>query len=92
MSVYIYTFSGPLASFLMSIWGHRKVALLGAILTNIGLICMPFAPNLEFMYVFYGIITGKISKYDRVTMHQQKRDMEAIDTSKFSYVTVWLYS
>lgn len=55
----INLFTGPLASLLMSVWSHRQVALLGALLSNIGLICMPFAPNLEYMYVFYGIVTGK---------------------------------
>ncbi|WAR19270.1 MOT14-like protein [Mya arenaria] len=54
----VFLGAGPLASVLMSRWSHRQVALLGAILSNLGLICMPFAPNLPFMYVFYGVISG----------------------------------
>ncbi|XP_045162792.2 monocarboxylate transporter 14-like [Mercenaria mercenaria] len=50
--------TGPLASVLMTRWSHRQVALLGAVLCNIGLIFMPFAPNLEYMYAFYGVLSG----------------------------------
>ncbi|KAH3853346.1 hypothetical protein DPMN_095868 [Dreissena polymorpha] len=39
-------------------WSHRQVAMLGAVLANLGLIVMPFAPNLVFMYAFFGILTG----------------------------------
>ena len=42
----------------MSRWTHRQVALSGAVLSSIGLICMPFAPNIPYMYAFYGVITG----------------------------------
>ena len=51
-------FPGPLASVLMSRWTHKQVALSGAVLSSIGLICMPFAPNIPYMYAFYGVITG----------------------------------
>ncbi|XP_060568127.1 monocarboxylate transporter 14-like isoform X1 [Ruditapes philippinarum] len=54
----VFLGAGPLASVLMTRWSHRQVALLGAVLCNIGLITMPFAPNLEYMYAFYGVLSG----------------------------------
>ncbi|KAL3854951.1 hypothetical protein ACJMK2_014186 [Sinanodonta woodiana] len=50
--------SGPIASLLMNHLSHRQVALIGAIISSIGLTCMPFAPNVVYMYVFYGFVTG----------------------------------
>ncbi|KAL4238902.1 hypothetical protein ACF0H5_003609 [Mactra antiquata] len=54
----VFLGAGPLASVLMTRWSHRQVAVLGAIFANMGLVLMPFAPNLEYMYVFYGILSG----------------------------------
>lgn len=42
----------------MNHMSHRKVALLGAVLSSAGLIAMPFAPNLVYMYGFYGVLSG----------------------------------
>ncbi|KAL3854962.1 hypothetical protein ACJMK2_014197 [Sinanodonta woodiana] len=50
--------SGPIASLLMNYLNHRQVALIGAIISSIGLTCMPFAPNVEYMYFLYGFLTG----------------------------------
>lgn len=47
---------------------HRKVALLGAVLSSAGLIAMPFAPNLVYMYGFYGILSG--NKKDTSSYYQ----------------------
>lgn len=55
--IYFY-FPGPIATFLMNHMSHRKVALLGAVLSSAGLIAMPFAPNLVYMYGFYGVLSG----------------------------------
>ncbi|XP_065927540.1 monocarboxylate transporter 12 [Magallana gigas] len=54
----LFYFSGPIATFLMNHMNHRKVALLGAVLSSAGLIAMPFAPNLVYMYGFYGVLSG----------------------------------
>ena len=53
---------GPIATFLMNHMSHRKVALLGAVISSAGLIAMPFAPNLVYMYGFYGVLSGKTSR------------------------------
>ncbi|KAL3854953.1 hypothetical protein ACJMK2_014188 [Sinanodonta woodiana] len=50
--------AGPIASLLMNYLSHRQMALIGASISSIGLICMPFAPNVVYMYVFYGFLTG----------------------------------
>uniref|UniRef100_K1R9A4 Monocarboxylate transporter 12 n=1 Tax=Magallana gigas TaxID=29159 RepID=K1R9A4_MAGGI len=50
--------ASPIATFLMNHMSHRKVALLGAVLSSAGLIAMPFAPNLVYMYGFYGVLSG----------------------------------
>lgn len=58
----LFDFSGPIATFLMNHMSHRKVALLGAVLSSAGLIAMPFAPNLVYMYGFYGVLSGNKKK------------------------------
>ena len=50
---------GPLASFLMKKMSYRKVCLLGAVLSSISLSVLPFAPNISYLIVLYGVITGK---------------------------------
>ncbi|KAL3854961.1 hypothetical protein ACJMK2_014196 [Sinanodonta woodiana] len=50
--------AGPIASFLLYNLSHRQVALIGASISSIGLICMPFAPNVLYMYFFFGFLTG----------------------------------
>lgn len=58
INVGVFLGSGPIATFLMNHMSHRKVALLGAVLSSAGLIAMPFAPNLVYMYGFYGVLSG----------------------------------
>jgi hypothetical protein len=53
---------GPIATFLMNHMSHRKVALLGAVLSSAGLIAMPFAPDLVYMYGVYGVLSGKMQE------------------------------
>ncbi|OWF36060.1 Monocarboxylate transporter 14 [Mizuhopecten yessoensis] len=49
---------GPLASFLMRKMSYRKVSFLGSLLSSIGLLFCPFAPNIIYLDVFYGVVTG----------------------------------
>nr|XP_022292383.1 monocarboxylate transporter 14-like [Crassostrea virginica]XP_022292384.1 monocarboxylate transporter 14-like [Crassostrea virginica] len=58
INVGVFLGSGPIATFLMNHMSHRKVALLGAVISSAGLIAMPFAPNLVYMYGFYGVLSG----------------------------------
>lgn len=48
---------------------YRKVCLLGAVLSSIGLSALPFTPNIPYMIAFYGIITGSC---DNLLIHQFK--------------------
>ncbi|XP_062606548.1 monocarboxylate transporter 13-like [Saccostrea cucullata] len=50
--------SGPFASFLMRKMSYRKVCLLGAIMSSVGLSVLPFTPNIPYLIVFFGVITG----------------------------------
>ncbi|KAL3854967.1 hypothetical protein ACJMK2_014202 [Sinanodonta woodiana] len=50
--------TGPIAGLLMNHLSHRQVALIGASISSIGLTCMPFTPNVVYMYVFYEVLTG----------------------------------
>ncbi|XP_062606540.1 monocarboxylate transporter 13-like [Saccostrea cucullata] len=50
--------TGPLASFLMRKMSFRKVCLLGAIMSSVGLSVLPFTPNIPFLIVFFGALTG----------------------------------
>lgn len=58
INVGVFLGSGPIATFMMNHMSHRKVALLGGVLSSAGLIAMPFAPNLVYMYGFYGVLSG----------------------------------
>lgn len=66
----LFYFSGPIATFLMNHMSHRKVALLGAVLSSAGLIAMPFAPNLVYMYGFYGVLSGNKKKEAHIIKYQ----------------------
>ncbi|XP_061182533.1 monocarboxylate transporter 9-like [Saccostrea echinata] len=50
--------SGPFASFLMRKMSYRKVCLLGAIMSSVGLSVLPFTPNIPYLIAFFGVITG----------------------------------
>ncbi|XP_060065646.1 monocarboxylate transporter 14-like [Ylistrum balloti] len=49
---------GPLASYLMRKMSYRKVSFLGSFLSSVGLLLCPFAPNIIYLDVFYGVVTG----------------------------------
>ncbi|XP_033748091.1 monocarboxylate transporter 12-B-like [Pecten maximus] len=49
---------GPLASYLMRKISYRKVSFLGSFLSTIGLLLCPLAPNIIYLDVFYGVVTG----------------------------------
>ncbi|XP_061182534.1 monocarboxylate transporter 13-like [Saccostrea echinata] len=50
--------TGPFASFLMRKISYRKVCLLGAIMSSAGLSLLPFTPNIPYLIVFFGALTG----------------------------------
>ncbi|XP_061182535.1 monocarboxylate transporter 13-like [Saccostrea echinata] len=50
--------TGPFASFLMRKISYRRVCLLGAIMSSVGLSVLPFTPNIPFLIVFFGVLTG----------------------------------
>ncbi|KAK3611190.1 hypothetical protein CHS0354_009442 [Potamilus streckersoni] len=58
INVGIFLGAGPIAGLLMNYMSHRQVALIGATISSIGLTCMPFTPNVEYMYLFFGLLTG----------------------------------
>lgn len=70
INVGVFLGSGPIATFLMNHMSHRKVALLGAVLSSAGLIAMPFAPNLVYMYGFYGVLSGNKKKEAHIIKYQ----------------------
>ena len=59
--------SGPLASMLTNIYGCRIVTIMGAVCAAFGLAISAAAPNLIFLFLSIGIITGK----DHVDMRSQ---------------------
>uniref|UniRef100_A0A0L8GNZ7 Major facilitator superfamily (MFS) profile domain-containing protein n=1 Tax=Octopus bimaculoides TaxID=37653 RepID=A0A0L8GNZ7_OCTBM len=58
MYVCIYVFVGPLASALMSRFGHRFVIILGSIFGSFGLLLSVFAINVEMLIITFGVIGG----------------------------------
>ena len=53
-----YRFSGPLASALIINYGARVVMMLGAALMATGTLISGFVPNIYFLYMTMGVITG----------------------------------
>ena len=58
-----FSFTGPLASVLVSLFGCRKVAIFGAILAGCSFFACTWAPNVIVMILVYGLLGGKSNKY-----------------------------
>ncbi|CAL1261432.1 unnamed protein product [Larinioides sclopetarius] len=58
LQISVFCFLSPLASVLSQLIGPRKVALGGGLLAFAGLTASSFAPSLEYLYVFYGVVQG----------------------------------
>ena len=54
------TISGPLAGFLINLFGCRKVAFLGSIVGAAGLVLSSFATTLYHLYVTFGVMAGNL--------------------------------
>ena len=54
-----HCFEGPVTSFLMTKFEHRKVALFGGIVSSAGLLMSSFAKEIWHLYLTYGLITGE---------------------------------
>ncbi|XP_067672005.1 monocarboxylate transporter 9-like [Haliotis asinina] len=50
--------SGPLASLLMNYVSHRTIVLIGAGLSSASILCVPFLPNIGYMYALWGVGAG----------------------------------
>lgn len=49
---------GPVASALTNRYGCRKVTVVGALVASLGFILSLFAPNIYYLYVTFGILSG----------------------------------
>ncbi|XP_056019381.1 monocarboxylate transporter 14-like isoform X2 [Ostrea edulis] len=58
INIGIFLGAGPIASILMRKMSYRRVCFLGAALSSVGLIVLPFTMNMVFLLFFYGIMTG----------------------------------
>ncbi|KAK6171354.1 hypothetical protein SNE40_019560 [Patella caerulea] len=54
----IFLGTGPIASYLMDRYSHRKVVLVGGFMSSVGILVMPWLPGIPYMYLFYGVING----------------------------------
>lgn len=52
--------TGPLASALSTQYGERPVAIVGGFLLGLGLVLASFATSLVQLYMFIGLLTGKL--------------------------------
>ncbi len=50
--------AGPLASALVELFGCRKVAIMGSLLSAGGLFLASFSSNILFFYITYGLLAG----------------------------------
>ena len=57
---HLYYFTGPIASALISIFGFRPVAMVGAGLSALGIFLSTWSPNVQTMILLFGVAGGKI--------------------------------
>ncbi|KAK3091086.1 hypothetical protein FSP39_017020 [Pinctada imbricata] len=58
VNIGIFLGAGPLVSLMMRFLSYRKVALIGAALSSLGMLIMPFTPAIELLLLFYGVMAG----------------------------------
>ncbi|RWS26080.1 monocarboxylate transporter 12-like protein [Leptotrombidium deliense] len=51
-------FVGPIAAAFIAVYGCRKVALFGAIISTVGLTITAYAPSIYFLFFSFGLLTG----------------------------------
>ncbi|KAK6171353.1 hypothetical protein SNE40_019559 [Patella caerulea] len=61
--------AGPIASYLMDRYSHRKVVLVGGFMSSVGILVMPWLPGIPYMYLFYGVINGLGGCFSYVPSH-----------------------
>lgn len=54
-----YLSIGPVSSVMVSIFGCRKVAIFGAILSSVAFFLCTWSPNVQVMILLYGLVGGK---------------------------------
>ena len=59
MQTFKFLIVGPVASALTNRYGCRKVTVVGAVVASSGFLLSLFAPNIYYLYVTFGILSGK---------------------------------
>ena len=54
-----YLFLGPIASVLVAIFGCRRVAIFGAIMSSVAFFLCTWSPNVQVMILLYGLLGGE---------------------------------
>ena len=57
--LFITSYTGSVAGILCGRFGHRSVALVGAIMTYFGWLGLAFAQNLAHIYISFSFVAGK---------------------------------
>ncbi len=51
-------FTGVLAAPLIKKYSYRNIAIIGSVLSALGMVSSAFVPNIYFLYVTYGLMSG----------------------------------
>lgn len=54
----VFMFSGPLGGWALARWGTRATLNLGGLLAALGYLGSAFAPNLNYIFLFYSVLNG----------------------------------
>lgn len=54
-----FVFSGPLSGYLIEKFGERKVAIVGSLISAIGITSSAFVNSVPVLILTYGVISGK---------------------------------
>lgn len=58
-----FVFAGPLSGYLIEKFGERKVAIVGSLISAIGITSSAFVNSVPVLILTYGVISGKFSIY-----------------------------
>ncbi|ESP01443.1 hypothetical protein LOTGIDRAFT_111664 [Lottia gigantea] len=54
----VFLGTGPLASYLMDRFSHRKVVIFGGLMCSMGILAIPWLPSINYLYFVYGVVNG----------------------------------
>ena len=65
--VFVFLPTGPISAFLVHQTSTRVVVVMGAVLLSLSSLLSAFAPQAEFLFFSYSLLTGRLCDYYNTT-------------------------